>query len=454
MSLVFYAWGEPVYVLVMLGSIVLNYTAGLLIHIQRRQAKKKRTFFTEKTIVVLCITANLGLLIYFKYTNFIIQNVNAIFQDSALAPIVYPHVILPIGISFFTFQAMSYVIDVYRKETDVQLNIANLALYVTMFPQLIAGPIVRYHDVAKQIATRIITREQFSSGVQRFIFGLSKKIILANPLGEIADKVFAVPVHDLPTSLAWLGITCFTLQIYFDFSGYSDMAIGLGRLFGFEFLENFNFPYIAQSIREFWRRWHISLSTWFRDYLYIPLGGSHGSSLKTYLNLWVVFCLCGLWHGASWNFLIWGAFHGMCLIVERLRWVHVGLARMWKPIRHVYVMLVVIVGWVFFRAESLIQAVQYVASMIGLTRADGVKYYASFYLDPKTIFTLLAACILATPISGMIFKRLQIAINASRSETMAIVSHAGYYCMLVILFCLSAAYLAAGTYNPFIYYRF
>ena len=355
MSLIFYAWGEPVYVFLMIGSIIMNYTTGVLLHLQRQKSPR---IFTEKRILYICIVGNLGLLFYFKYANFFINNLNGILQNLSIPTISYSEIPLPIGISFFTFQAMSYVIDVYRKETDVQFNPINCALYVSLFPQLIAGPIVRYHDVAQQIVSRTVARSQFSSGIQRFIFGLAKKTMLANPLGEVADKIFAVPVHEVTTSMAWLGIICYTLQVYFDFSGYSDMAIGLGRLFGFEFLENFNYPYIAESMRDFWRRWHISLSTWFRDYLYIPLGGNRGSSLRTYLNLWTVFLLCGLWHGASWNFIIWGALHGASLVIERIGW-HKYLDRLWRPLRHLYTLGIVMIGWVFFRSESLSHAIHY-----------------------------------------------------------------------------------------------
>lgn len=379
MSLIFYAWGEPVYVLLMIVSIIINYTAGLLIHIYHH---KQTPLITKGMILTVCIIINLGLLLYFKYANFLINNLNTLLQLLALPSINYPLVALPIGISFFTFQALSYVIDVYRKETDVQLNPINCALYVSLFPQLIAGPIVRYHDVAQQIVSRTITSHQFSLGIQRFIFGLAKKVILANTLGEVADKIFEIPGPDLTTGLAWLGITCYTLQIYFDFAGYSDMAIGLGRMFGFEFLENFNYPYVSQSIREFWRRWHISLSTWFRDYLYIPLGGNRGSWLQTYFNLWIVFFLCGLWHGASWNFVIWGALHGAYLVVERLGWQN-HLNRLWRPLQHGYTLLLVMIGWVFFRADSLGHALQYLASMAGFTQADGLQYYALFYLEPR-----------------------------------------------------------------------
>jgi alginate O-acetyltransferase complex protein AlgI len=450
MSLLFYAWGEPVYVLLMIGSISMNYIAGVLLHLQRKQNTK---LFTENRILVVCIVINLGLLFYFKYANFFISNLNLLLQNMAIQPIAYSAISLPLGISFFTFHAMSYVIDVYRQETEVQLNPINCGLYLTLFPQLIAGPIVRYHDIANQIVARTVTRAQFSSGIQRFIFGLAKKTILANPLGAVADKIFAAPIGEVTTGMAWLGIVCYTLQIYFDFSGYSDMAIGLARMFGFEFLENFNYPYISKSIREFWRRWHISLSNWLRNYLYIPLGGNRGSSLRTYLNLWIVFLLCGLWHGASWNFVIWGALHGACLVIERIGW-HQYLERLWFPLQHLYTLLIVMIGWVFFRTDSFSHAMQYLASTIGLTQADGIQYYTLLYFDLKTLVTLIAGCIFATPIAGWIAQHLRHRIGSPRFRRLQPVFDAGHYSLLVSLFLISVGSLAAGTYNPFIYYRF
>lgn len=297
-----------------------------------------------------------------------------------------------------------------------------------------------------------ITRQQFSSGIQRFIFGLSKKVILANPLGEVADKIFGAPGQEITSGVAWLGIICYTLQIYLDFSGYSDMAIGLGRLFGFELPENFNFPYISQSIREFWRRWHISLSSWFRDYVYIPLGGNRVSKYRTYVNLWVVFFLCGLWHGASWNFIIWGALHGIYLIVERL--AQQQLKQLWRPLRYGYTLLFVMIGWVFFRTESLGQAIQYLASMVGIPHADGIQYYTLLYCDPKTVLTLVLGCIFATPLAGQVGKRVQSWTEHAPSNIWRHILNIAYYCLLVILLGLSASYLAASTYNPFIYFQF
>ncbi len=450
MSLIFYAWGEPVYVFLMIGSILMNYLAGVMLHLSRQKILKS---INENQILFLSIVSNLGLLFYFKYINFFINNLNLLLQNFAIPPIVYAQISLPVGISFFTFQAMSYVIDVYRRETDVQLNPIDCGLYVSLFPQLIAGPIVRYHDVAQQIMARTVTRLQFSSGIQRFIFGLAKKTMLANPLGEVADKIFAVPINEVTTGMAWLGIACYTLQVYFDFSGYSDMAIGLGRLFGFEFLENFNYPYIAKSMRDFWRRWHISLSTWFRDYLYIPMGGNRGSSFRTYLNLWIVFLLCGLWHGASWNFVIWGALHGGALVIERLGW-HKYLDRLWVPLRHFYTLLIVMIGWVFFRSESLSQAIQYLGSMVGITNASGVKYYTLLYFDLKILVILIMGIAIATPIASWLGFQLKKRSNTSRFSALRPVIYTGHYVLLVSLFLFSAASLASGTYNPFIYYRF
>jgi alginate O-acetyltransferase complex protein AlgI len=450
MSLIFYAWGEPVYTFLMIGSILMNYTVGVLLHLQRQKNTK---LFTEKRILFICIFINLGLLFYFKYTNFFVDIFNPILGYLEIQPIIYPKISLPLGISFFTFHAMSYVIDVYRKETEVQLNPIRCGLYLTLFPQLVAGPIVRYHDIANQLVSRNVTRPQFSSGIQRFIFGLAKKTILANPLGEVADKIFAVPVNEMTTSMAWLGIFCYTLQIYFDFSGYSDMAIGLAKLFGFEFPENFNYPYFAKSIREFWQRWHISLSNWLRDYLYIPLGGNRISPFRTYLNLWIVFLLCGLWHGASWNFVIWGALHGTCLIIERLGW-HTYLERLWSPLQHFYTLLLVMIGWVFFRSESLDRAMHYLASMFGIIHGNSAKYSVLFYIDTKILLTIIIASILSTPIANLIFRSFQKRIFSEQFNHMQPVYYTGYYFLLTSLFVISVSSLAAGTYNPFIYYRF
>ena len=309
-SLIFYAWGEGGFVLVMLASIGMNYAFGLLI---------ERRVSTHKTCAALWlgIIANLLLLAAYKYTGFVSSNLCGLLRWWGVDTADPLPVHLPIGISFFTFQAMSYLVDVHRRQVPAQRNPLHVALYISMFPQLIAGPIVRYRDIARQIVDRAVTRQGFASGIRRFAIGLGKKVIIANSLAWPADQIFTIPNHELTTAVAWWGVTCYTLQIYFDFSGYSDMAVGLGRMFGFEFMENFNYPYIARSMTDFWRRWHISLSTWFRDYLYIPLGGNRRGRARTLVNLALVFFLCGLWHGASWTFAIWGLYHGLFLILER-----------------------------------------------------------------------------------------------------------------------------------------
>ena len=346
-SLFFYSWGEPKYVLLMFTLIVINYICGLLL------ARDHNRYLLCATVIF-----NLGILGYFKYFNFLMETVNAVLSLIGGQSVSLNQIALPIGISFFTFQIMSYVIDVYRGTVPPQKSLAKLALYISLFPQLIAGPIVRYSDVAAQIDERNVTLGGIYTGAVRFMIGLSKKVLLSNQMAAIADAAFIQ--SDPPALLAWMGAVAYALQIYFDFSGYSDMAIGLGKLFGFDFLENFNYPYISSSVKEFWRRWHISLSSWFRDYLYIPLGGSHCSREKTYRNLLIVFSMTGLWHGASWNFVVWGLWHGAFLILER---VLGNRFRMPKWLGHIYTMLVVLIGWVFFRADTLGQAAVYLRSM-------------------------------------------------------------------------------------------
>ena len=338
-SLVFYAWGEPRYLSIMIIVILINYLSAILIS----YTKNKRV------ILILSIFINLSILIYFKYFNFIIENINKL----KLNPLPTLNIIMPIGISFFIFQAISYVFDVYKNEVPVQKNIYKLALYVSFFPQLIAGPIVKYHEVQKEIENRETNLENFYLGLFRFIIGLSKKVLIANTLGEVADKVFLTDILMIDYKITWIGAICYSLQLYFDFSGYSDMAIGLGRIFGFYFLENFNYPYISRSITEFWRRWHISLGTWFKEYLYIPLGGNRKSSRRTYLNLLLVFIVTGLWHGASWTFVIWGLWHGIFIILERKIKIENYNKKYQIIIRNIYTILIVIIGWVFFRSENL-----------------------------------------------------------------------------------------------------
>ncbi len=437
-SLLFYAWGEGLLVLLMLSSISINYISGIgIAYFFERKNKISRI------VLGIAIAANLGLLFYYKYANFIVANL----QEIGLY-VDYDHtsILLPIGISFFTFQGISYLIDVFRKEADVQKNLLHLGLYISFFPQLIAGPIVRYHDVDQQIKNRVITSALFTEGIIRFVRGLAKKVIIANNAAFIADQVFSVSAIEISTSSAWLGIICYTVQIYFDFSGYSDMAIGLGKMLGFNFKENFNYPYISMSIQEFWRRWHISLSTWFRDYLYIPLGGNRNGLYKTYRNLIIVFFITGLWHGASWNFIFWGLFHGLFLILERAK---ILKTYEWpRFFQHLYVLVLVIMGWVFFRAETMKEAVIFTKSLMGLTAGENQQ--AFIYLNPYTAIMICLALVFAMPVR----KRVNELWSKSQKQSMKSVQDLTKYSFYIALLLLSIIELAQSSYNPFIYFRF
>ena len=352
-SLFFYAWGEPVYLYLMMFSILLNYLFGLWIQ------KNKDKSNSKKIIITIAIIVNIGLLGYYKYAFFVVDIINGLLHTH----IQFEPLPLPIGISFYTFHALSYLIDVYRQKEEAQKNLFNLALYITLFPQLVAGPILRYNTIAEQIKSRIHNLSLFAEGIRTFIIGLSKKVLLSNPLGEMADTIFAINPSDMSVTTAWIGIIAYTLQIYFDFSGYSDMAIGLGKMFGFEFLPNFNYPYISRSIGEFWRRWHISLSSWFRDYVYIPLGGSRKGAWKTYRNLLIVWTITGFWHGASWTFMAWGFYYGVIICLERLGLKNI-LAKTWRPIQHAYVLFIVLIGWVFFRADNFTYSFEFITNHV------------------------------------------------------------------------------------------
>lgn len=439
-SLLFYAWGEGIYVVLMLLSIGSNYVVGLAL------AQKR-----SRILLTVGVSLNLAVLIFYKYANFLADSVNEAMTSQGWHTIDLAPVHLPLGISFFTFQAISYLVDLYRQQIPVQKNILNLGLYISLFPQLIAGPIVRYKTIAAQIDKRKVDLPLFASGVERFTLGLGKKMLIANPLGFVVDTIFTVPFDQLPSHVAWFGIVLYALQIYFDFSGYSDMAIGLGRIFGFRFLENFNYPYVATSVQEFWRRWHISLSSWFRDYLYIPLGGNRTTPLRTYCNLFIVFILCGLWHGASLNFLAWGAFHGAFLAIERLGLTNF-ISGLWKPVRHVYLIFVILISWVLFRAESLSDAANYLAAM----------FRFEFSAVPIEVIDVLNIQVVFAFVLGLFFStrkhwRRKYLINEDIGEAIAQskyqLSVVNATLVLAIL-ALSIVSLASSTHNPFIYFRF
>lgn len=444
-SLLFYAWGEGARVAILLGSIAVTYVAGVALDRIRRDRARAWTLAAG-------VAANLMVLGTYKYANFVVDSLNAWLPLIHLSPVRMDRVHLPIGISFFTFQAVSYLVDVYRRDCRAQTNPFNTALYIALFPQLVAGPIVRYSDLSEQINRRAMTLAGFAQGSRRFIMGLAKKVLIANVLSVPADAAFSTDPSHLSTAMAWLGVAAYSLQIYFDFSGYSDMAIGMGRMFGFQFRENFEYPYVSQSIREFWRRWHISLSTWFRDYLYIPLGGSRRSSLRTYANLLVVFFLCGLWHGASWTFVVWGLFHGTFLVLERL-----GLGRLLsrapRLIAHGYTLVVVSTAWVFFRADTLGHALAYMRAQLSLSSGAPSGLPASYYLSVFGATTLLFACVLSAPLYPWFRAKIRSSLRSTQTWTTVAAATVSYgWTMLLLL--ASAMSLASGTHNPFIYYRF
>ena len=438
-SLIFYAWGEPIYIVLMLFSTLVDYVHGLLVEKYWEQPKK------AKRVVLSSVLINLGLLIFFKYSSFIIANTNAIFGTQ----FSIPDIALPIGISFYTFQTMSYTIDIFRKDAPAQRSMISLGTYVTMFPQLIAGPIVRYQTVAEQLNDRVETQEKFADGVRRFIIGMGKKVLLANNIGLVWNSISATEVNQLTVLTSWIGVLAFGLQIYFDFSGYSDMAIGLGKMFGFELLENFNYPYISQSITEFWRRWHISLGTWFRDYVYIPLGGNRKGKWRTYLNVFVVWFLTGLWHGASWNFVLWGLYFGIIISIEKaflMKWLN----KLPSLIRHVYTILLLLIGWGLFAFDNFSQLSEYFKVMFGFKGASLYNQTTLFYLSSNVI-TLIILIIASTPLMTMIYKRLEMFLNSKLKWVLEVVIMPMIY--LSILF-ISTAYLVDSSYNPFLYFRF
>lgn len=431
-SLVFYAWGEPKYVFLMIFSILVNYIFGRLM--DKHRENKKRL----KLMLVLSVVIDLGLLSVFKYTDFIITNVNAIFGSS----FDLLNIALPIGISFYTFQAMSYTIDVYRNDVRVQKNLIDFGMYITMFPQLIAGPIVRYADVQDQLAERSVTTADFSEGVMRFVVGLGKKVLLANQMGAVWSEIYALG-GDVSALMAWTGAIAYTFQIYFDFSGYSDMAIGLGRMFGFKFPENFRYPYQSVSITDFWRRWHITLSTWFKEYLYIPLGGNRRGLARQALNLLIVWSLTGFWHGAGWNFVMWGLYYFVILFIEKL-FLLKALDKLPKFFRHVYALLLIIIGWVIFASDDVSVLLPYLGSMFGANGAIGG-------MDVYTLLTkavlLIICCIASTELPKKLFLSAAGAMNEKAAFTLKSV-------LTIALLALSMILLIGDSYNPFLYFRF
>jgi len=435
-SLFFYAYGGPELLRLMLASIAINYVGGLLVGsgLSRR---------AEQASMVATVAANLLLLGYFKYGNFVVENAARLGL-----PVESPGIVLPIGISFFTFQGMSYVLDVYRGEARAERNPLWVALYISLFPQLVAGPIVRYTTVAGEIRERRENLEDAADGGVRFLFGLAKKLLLANRLGLVADIVYSSAMGQMTTAYAWLGAVCYMGQIYFDFSGYSDMAIGLGRMFGFHFLENFNYPYISQSITEFWRRWHISLSSWFRDYVYIPLGGSRVSTAKHIRNLLVVWLLTGLWHGAAWNFVAWGLYYGLLLLGEKYLWGK-AVERLPRPVRHIYALLAVLVGWVLFRAEDLDTVLVMLRSLAGFAPGGLGDQWAVYYLMEYR-WELLLAIPAALPLKNW----CQAWLKGRDSRWSRLVETWAPKGLAVALFSLSFLALLSSTFNPFIYFRF
>ncbi len=435
-SLIFYAWGEPIYVFLMLFSIIFNYFGGLQIDSLKQSGDTKKLKFS----FLFTLIVNLAILGFFKYYGFVLDSLNSILPFD----IPYKELALPIGISFYTFQTLSYIIDVYRGTAEVQKNFVSFGTYVTMFPQLIAGPIVRYQDIDKQLRKRTISMYKFGQGMAWFLRGLGKKVLLANNIGMMFDSIHAMGADERSVLTAWLGCLAYTMQIYFDFSGYSDMAIGLGKMFGFEFMLNFNYPYISKSLTEFWRRWHISLGTWFREYVYIPLGGNRVSAAKHIRNIMVVWMLTGLWHGAAWNFVFWGLYHGIVQLIEK-KVLNNVLEKLPNFVQILYTFIIVMIGWVMFFCTSLKDLGVYLGNMIGIGGHGFIDSTGLYYLFTNLI--LIVICFIACGPTA--WKKIQkCALKAGKARQ--VVATVAY----IAIFILSLAYLVNATYNPFLYFRF
>ncbi len=438
-SLVFYAWGEPVYVVLMLFSTVVDYTHGRLVDTFRNKGQDGRA----KLVVASSMIINLALLGFFKYSDFLIGSINSVLGTEI--PLL--NLALPIGISFYTFQTMSYTVDVYRREAKVQKNIISFGAYVALFPQLIAGPIVRFQTIAEELQERKETVSDFSEGINRFMMGLGKKVLLANNIGMLWDTIKVMSNAEMSVATAWLGVLAFSFQIYFDFSGYSDMAIGLGRMFGFHFPENFNYPYVSKSVSEFWRRWHITLGTWFREYLYIPLGGNRCSMAKQIRNLAIVWLATGIWHGASWNFVFWGVYYGVFIIIEKM-FLGKRLKKLPAWVQHVYTLLIVGFGWVIFAFDSLGDGLSYIKTMVGFGGVDFVNQ-DFLYLLLTNIVWIVIMILGSTELPKKWVLKLMDAIK--NREWLTTVLQTAFY---VVVFIVALAYLVDATYNPFLYFRF
>jgi len=432
-SLLFYAYGEPVYIVLMIFSTIINYLFGRLLETEH--------YRTRKIVVFLTVLINVGLLLVFKYLDMIIETINRILNSD----IPVQNLSLPVGISFFTFQAMSYVLDVYRKDVEVQKNYFNIVLYISFFPQLIAGPIVRYYDVQKQIVSRKTDVKEIAQGFRRFIIGLSKKVLISNTVALAVDGIFSTQMDRLNILSVWMGAIAYLIQLYFDFSGYSDMAIGLGHMFGFNFLENFQYPYISSSIKEFWKRWHISLSVWFKEYLYIPLGGNRKGKLRTRINKMIVFLATGLWHGANWTFVIWGIWHGLFLLLEDI----LPIKKIPKVVTHVYTLMVVCIGFVIFRADTLADGALMIKKMfLGWEFSKGQMQVALYHLNPLFLLMMIVGIVGSLPI----IPRLK-AKEITGTQKWEVASGLTYICSFALLI-LCMLSLSGSTYNPFIYFRF
>lgn len=450
-SLVFYAWGNPKSLLILFLTIVVNYLCGLAVEKAKNLTKHRPLFLTG---MILCggILVDLGVLYYFKYLNFSIQNYNLLSVKFGLQPVAMRTISMPLGISFLTFQGLAYIIDIYRGKTPALKSFPDFALYLSLFPKAAQGPIVRYADIAAEMEGRQETFRDLTIGVRRCIIGLFKKIVIANTLGAVADRIFNAGPGMIDISSAWVGAAAYTLQIFFDFSGYTDMAIGIGNMFGFHFTENFNYPYISKSIREFWRRWHISLSSWFRDYLYIPLGGNRISPVRTYVNLFIVFLATGIWHGANWTFILWGVWNGVFIVLERTRLLDRILGKaglQWGgPSRsffaHIYAMLAVLIGWVLFRSDSIQAAVGYLKVMFHMGGSSISLYSLPAFLNGYVLFIFAIAIIFSTPIARWLSERVKSLYPIRYAED----------CGLIGMLFYSVVTMATSTYNPFIYFRF